>query len=40
MPDQPSEQDQNDAVEVQHLVADINKQQQDADRDTTITKPD
>lgn len=40
MPDQPSEKDQNDAVEVQSLVADINQQQQDAGRDTTITNPD
>jgi hypothetical protein len=34
---QPSEKDQNDAVEVQSLVADINTQQQDAGRDTIIT---
>lgn len=40
MPDQPSEKDQNDAVEIQSLVADINQQQQDAGRDTTITNPD
>lgn len=40
MPDQPSEKDQNDAVEVQSLVADINQQQQDAGRDTTIANPD
>lgn len=33
---QPSEQDQNDAVEVQSLIADINQQQQDAGRDTII----
>lgn len=35
----PSEKDQNDAVEIQSLVADINRQQQDAGRDTTITNP-
>lgn len=39
MPEQPSEKDQNDAVEVDSLVADINQQQQDAGRDTTITQP-
>lgn len=35
----PSEKDQNDAVEIDSLVADINRQQQDAGRDTTITQP-
>lgn len=40
MPAQPSERDQDDAVEVQSLIADINQQQQDAERETTITEPD
>lgn len=35
----PTEKDQNDAVEIQSLVADINREQQDAGRETTIANP-
>lgn len=35
----PTEKDQNDAVVIQSLIADINRQQQDAGRETTIVNP-